>query len=435
MYKVFVVFAREYKTQIQSKAFIISLVLMPLLMTGSIVAQRFAGEQVDVEDRRIVVIDHSEVLVDELMSSANQRNKNEVFDEDGKQIRPRILLESVKPTEDLQAQRLDLSDRVRANQLFAFVEIGPGVVKGDVGEAQGRVRYHSNRPTEREVRRWLQSSVNQIVQARRFQQANLPRDAVLEATRPVPVEHLGLLSQSESGETIEAETADEIAVFVVPFGMMMLMFMGVMVGATPLLQAIVEEKMQRIADVLLGCVSPFQLMLGKLLGVVAVSLTMIGVYLVGGYCVLYYLDKADIISAGQIAWLLPYAFLAILMFGSLFCAIGASCSEIKDAQSLMTPVMILIVLPMFFLRPVMEAPSGTLATALSFVPPLTPMFMIVRMGIPPGIPVWQPVVGMIGVLAFTALCVFAAARIFRVGILMQGKPPNLSEMLRWAIHG
>jgi ABC-2 type transport system permease protein len=208
-----------------------------------------------------------------------------------------------------------------------------------------------------------------------------------------------------------------------------------MVGATPLLQAIIEEKMQRIAEVLLGSVPPFQLMLGKLLGVTAVSLTMIGIYIVGGFGVLYYFDKVDLIAPAQIAWFLGFSTLAILMFGSVFCAIGASCSEVKDAQILMTPVMILIMLPMFFLGVVLKSPSGTLAMVLSFAPPTTPAFMILRMNIPPGIPTWQPMVGILGVLAFTAVCVFAAGRIFRVGILLQGKPPKFLEMMGWVLRG
>lgn len=435
MYKVFVVAAREFQAQVRSKTFIISLVVMPVLMTGSILIQKMASGQVDITDRRIAVIDHTGVLTDKLTSAAGQRFKNATFDENGKQVRPRFLLEAVKPAGEPSKQRLALSDRVRASKLSGFVELNQGILDGAIGAEQGRVRYYSNSPTDREFPRWLEKSLNQIVQAHRFEEANLPQEAVFKATRPVPIDHLGLFSRSESGETIEAVKTDRAAVFAVPFGLVMLIFMGVMVGSTPLLQAIIEEKMQRIAEVLLGSVPPFQLMLGKLLGVAGVSLTMIGIYLIGGYGVLHYFGMADLISATQIVWLLAYSALAILMFGSLFCAIGASCSEIKDAQSLMMPLMILIMLPMFFLRPVLESPSGTLATVLSFFPPVTPMFMIIRMSVPPGIPIWQPLVGMVGVLAFTVVCVFASARIFRIGILMQGKPPKLREMIGWALRG
>ena len=435
MYKVFVVLSREYQAQIKSKVFLISLVLMPVLMAGSILIQNVASDQVDVKDRTIAIIDHTGILVDKLTSLADERNEDDILDDEGEQIGPRFVLETIEPADHLTSQLLVLSDRVRSDELSAFVEVGAEVFDGTLAGDQGRVRYYSNSPTDREFSQWLRPLINQIVQAQRFEEASLPEDAVRKATRPVPFENLGLLSRSESGQTIEAESTDPVAVFALPFALVMLLFVGVMLGATPLLQAIIEEKMQRIAEVLLGSVPPFQLMLGKLLGVTAVSLTMIGIYIVGGFGVLYYFDKVDLIAPAQIAWFLGFSTLAILMFGSVFCAIGASCSDVKDAQILMTPVMILIMLPMFFLRAVLNSPSGTLAMVLSFAPPTTPAFMILRMNIPPGIPTWQPMVGILGVLAFTAACVFAAGRIFRVGILLQGKPPKFLEMIGWVFRG
>jgi ABC-2 type transport system permease protein len=410
-------------------------VLLPVLMTGSIAIEALMGKQVDTRDRRVAVIDHTGSLYAALAAQAEQHNQIEIRDEHGKQVGPRFLLESVAPAADLPRQRLELSDRIRDKQLSAFVELGSGIVEGTGNTDQSRVRYYSNSPTDRVVPRWLERMLNQTIQAQRLRAANIPPAAVRKATQPVPVDDFGLLSLSASGQVVEAEQTDRAAAFLAPFGLMMLMFVGVMVGATPLLQAIIEEKMLRIAEVLLGSVPPFQLMLGKLLGVVGVSLTIISVYRAGGYAVLHHFGKTEMIHVAQIGWLLAFAVAAIVMFGSIFCAIGASCSEIKDAQSLMTPVMILVVLPMLFLQPVLESPSGTLATALSFFPPATPMIMIVRMAIPPGVPHWQPIVGMIGVLAFATLCVFAAGRIFRIGILLQGKPPRLADLLRWALRG
>jgi ABC-2 type transport system permease protein len=119
----------------------------------------------------------------------------------------------------------------------------------------------------------------------------------------------------------------------------------------------------------------------------------------------------------------------------VFSAIGSSVSEVKDAQNLMMPVMLVVVLPLMLIIPIIKAPNGALATGVSLFPPATPMMMVTRMAVPPGIPIWQPIVGIVGVLVFTVLCVFAAGRIFRVGILMQGKPPKLAEMVRWAVTG
>lgn len=435
MYKVFVVANREFQSQVKSKAFIISLILMPVLMVASIGIQKMAGDSVDIKDRKIVLIDRTEKLAKKIETAVNQRNQNTTRDKDGKQIKPEFHLEIVKPSDNPTEQGFELSNRVRNKELNGFVELSEGIIDPANGKRAATIRYFSNSPTDREFPRWLDATINRIVQTDRFEKANLPRAEVLKAMKKIPLDDLGLLSKNDQGEIVEAEKTNRAVAFILPFGLMMILFMGVMVGSTPLLQAIIEEKMQRIAEVLLGSVSPFQLMLGKILGVTAVSMSMIGLYLGGGIYVLHYFDMSDMIAPGQIAWLLAFAALSIFMFGSIFCAIGASCSEIKDAQSLMTPVMIILMLPMFFLSVIIRAPSGTLATVLSFIPPATPTIMILRMNIPPGIPLWQPIVGIFGVLAFTAFSVYAASRVFRVGILMQGKPPKLTEMLGWVFRG
>jgi ABC-type Na+ efflux pump permease subunit len=127
--------------------------------------------------------------------------------------------------------------------------------------------------------------------------------------------------------------------------------------------------------------------------------------------------------------------LAALMYGSLFIAIGAACTDMKETQNLLWPVMLLACLPMFVLGNVLQEPNSAVATSLSFFPFATPMLMILRLSIPPGVAVWQPLLGVVLVLATTLLCVWAAGRIFRVGILMQGKGAKLGEMLHWVFRG
>jgi ABC-2 type transport system permease protein len=103
----------------------------------------------------------------------------------------------------------------------------------------------------------------------------------------------------------------------------------------------------------------------------------------------------------------------------------------KETQNLLWPVMLLATMPMFVLGNVLQEPNSKVATILSFFPFATPTLMIARQAVPPGVDWWQPVVGAVGVLVTTLLCVYAAGRIFRVGILMQGKGARLGEMVRW----
>jgi ABC-2 type transport system permease protein len=127
--------------------------------------------------------------------------------------------------------------------------------------------------------------------------------------------------------------------------------------------------------------------------------------------------------------------LAIIMFGAMSAALGSTCSEAKDAQSLTFPTLLPAIFPMFIYFPVVKEPMGSFATWTSLIPPFTPVLMLLRQATPASVPAWQPIVGLIGVVIFTILFVWAGGRIFRVAILMQGTPPKLANLLRWAVKG
>lgn len=213
------------------------------------------------------------------------------------------------------------------------------------------------------------------------------------------------------------------------------MFMVIMVGATPAMQGVVEEKSQHIAEVLLGSVTPFQLMAGKLLGVIGISMTMAVVYLIGGYVVADRYGFAAMFSPGLLVWFVLFQILALLIFGSLFIAIGAAAGDIKDTQTLLMPVMLIACLPFFALGPVMQDPNGKIAVICSFFPFATPMMLVARQSVPPGVPVVQMILGIILVLATTLFCIWSAGKIFRVGILMQGKGPKIRDLVQWVWKG
>ena len=165
---------------------------------------------------------------------------------------------------------------------------------------------------------------------------------------------------------------DELTRFAVPFFFLILMFMAVMTSAQHLLNAIIEEKMSKISEVLLGSVSPFQLLAGKLLGVVAVSLLLAGVYFAGGTFAVIRLGRPDLINPVLIAWFVVFLVCAALMFGSIFLALGSACSDLKDAQSMLQPAMILVILAYLGSFVVMRAPESPLAVGMSLFPTMTP---------------------------------------------------------------
>lgn len=439
MRKMIVIAVREYQAAVRTKAFIVSLVLMPVMMGGSIVVQVLMRDKVDIKDKRVAVLDYTNQLYDSVATAANERNNKEIFEGGGelrKQVKPRFVLEKAEASSaDAAETRLALSERVRKDEIMAFVIVGPDVLKPSADPALAAIDYHSNSPTYDDIQNWIAQPLHARIQQLRLQAANLDAGIVEAATRRIPVANLGLVSRDEAGNITKAEQTNKIANVFVPLGLMMLMFMVVMIGASPLVQSVLEEKTLRIAEVLLGSIPPFQLMMGKLLGMVGVSLTIATVYLAGTFYALWQADYGQFFPAHVVWWFAFFQALAVLMYGALFIAIGAAVSDQKEAQNLMTPVMILVVAPMFVWVNVVREPSASLSLALSLFPPATPMLMVMRQAIPPGIPIWQPLLGAALVILTTLLCVFAAGRIFRVGILMQGKGAKVSEMFRWVLRG
>jgi ABC-2 type transport system permease protein len=221
----------------------------------------------------------------------------------------------------------------------------------------------------------------------------------------------------------------------VPIVLFFLMFMLVMMGAMPLLQSTMEEKTQRIAEVLLGSLQPHQFMTGKVVGGLLVSLTGALVYVAGGVFFMGRMGLKDLIPFHVIPWFFAFLILEIVMVGSILAAIGSACNDPKDAQNMTFPAMIPVFLPMFIFMPVLQEPTSAFATWLSLFPLFTPMLMLIRTASPVGIPAWQPWVGLAEVLVFTVFIVWVGGRIFRVGILMQGGPPKIAKMIKWAFRG
>jgi ABC-2 type transport system permease protein len=441
MRKIIVVAAREYKAAVKTKAFMVSLLLMPILWVGSIVIQVAMKDKVDITDKRVAVVDYTGKLFDSLVEASEQRNTTDIYDplRPERQIKPKFVFEKFDPlSDDPSKTGLILSDRIRKNEpgdVMAFVIIGPHAIEGQADAAEAPINYHSNSPTYDDVQKWISGPLNDKIRSLRLASANLDPSVVASVISSSRVGNLGLLSLDESGQIKKAEETNELANMFLPLGMMMLMLMVIMIGATPLMHSVIEEKTLRIAEVLLGSAKPFELMMGKLLGMVGVSLTVTTVYLIGVYFALRQAHYDQYFPSQVIWWFVMYLVLAVLMYGSIFIAVGAAVSDLKESQNFITPVMLVAFAPMFVWLNVVREPNSSFSTAMSLIPTATPMLMIVRQVVPPGIPSWQPALGAVLVLLTTTAFVFAAGRIFRVGILIQGKGARVSDMLRWLIRG
>jgi ABC-2 type transport system permease protein len=458
-----VVAVREYLAAVRTKAFVISIVIMPLLMGGSALVQYLLEDIRDTTEKRFAVIDRSGGrLFSAVEKEVEKHNKEAEGKAPFKVVNWLEEKEKPPPADDdpeLGNLRGELSEEVRTGKLFGFLDIGPDVYRirpeaevaagkkaragpgkalGGKGDSEAPVRYQSNRPTHQEFPALAEKAITKAVQEYRAHEMGLDTkmDQLRGIMQEVPVASLGLSQRDPvTGKFEDGTDRNRFAPVLVPIGFMLLMFMVIMMSATPLMQNVVEEKMQRIAEVLLGSVGPFQLMLGKLIGMTGVSMTVTAVYLSGAYWLANHFKAADSISASLLAWFIVYQALAALMYGSLFGAIGAACTDLKETQNLLWPVMLLATSPMFVLGSILQEPNSSAATALSFFPFATPMLMIARLAVPPGIDAWQPALGVLVVLLTTLVCVYAAGRIFRVGLLLQGKGARLGDIVKWVVRG
>ncbi len=445
MRKILTIARREYRAMVATKAFIFSMAMMPLLMFGSILAMQLLEDTAQVKEKKVAVLDNTPEKViflaleaaatvnNQMIDKASEQESEADLDDDGPPSLSKgtkYVFESLDSLDD--DKRLELSELVRQQDLAAFVEIPADIT--EIGSTSS-IEFFSEDSGLSEARRWVGRVVNETVRVIRLQAQGLDPVAVQQASTPVNVKGLGLVSRSATGEISTGEEKNELAAIFLPMIIMMMMFMVIFMASQPMLESVLEEKSQRIAEVLLGSANPSQLMAGKLLGTVGGSLTIFGVYLIGAYAVAAKQGYADHIPFAVAPWFVVFQIFGVMFYAAIFMAVGSSVSQLKEAQSMLLPVWMLLMSPMFIWFYVVQEPNGPLATWFSLFPPATPTMMLLRMATGVTIPLWQPLVGIVLLAIATVICVYIAGRIFRVGILWQGKTPKLSEIMRWAFTG
>ena len=432
MRKVFAVAVSEYRQVVLTKSFLLSLLFPLLIYGGMFIAAAFFGDKTDLRDRELVVVDYTGVLVDSLQESNVKRNRSDAVVRDGKQIGPKFVITSYGEGDlpGIKSLLAELSDRVRDGEVFAFAVIGRDYL-GTEGGDEDYLHYFSDSPTFNRLPDWLSRTVRELVEERRFTEAGYDQREINLLTSHNGLERFNLAEVDAEGNLIEPKEENQIAAFLIPFGLVMLIFISIQMSTPILLNSVIEEKMQRIAEVLLSSVTPFQLLLGKLFAGVGVGITFSFVYILSLSMSLRYFEKINWVPAGTFIWFFVFLLLGLLTFGSLFAGVSSACQDIKDSQNFAGTIILFLVVPLMLSIVTVEAPDGTFATTISLIPPFSVMVMMNRIAIPPGPPEWQIYLALVLNLAFTAAIVWAASRLFRIGILAQGKTPTWRELFRW----
>ena len=437
MRKILLMAKRDYIESVRTKTFIIGLVVAPLLFGGSLLGIAIMKKKPDLRDKHVAVLDRTGLVSPPLLRAVAEKNAKDAYDKvTHSQIEALYVLETVTPSAgDAEEQRLALSERVRGRELFAFLEIWPQALHPgqESKPAAPSVAYYTNAGGIDTTRNWLRDPLNRAVRSVQLAQLGVEGSHFEDLLAPVSIDPLSLLARdAKTGALQQAKKKDEIAEFAAPFGIVMLLTMIVMIGTAPMLSAVTEDKNQRIFEMLLGLATPMELMAARVLAALGRSLTSSAFYIFGAVLALQGMAMLGVVPLHLLPWFFVYLVADVIMLSSFAAALGAACNSPQDAQNLAIVLLAPVMIPLFMMMPVMTVPNSAVATVMSLVPPFTPVLMLLRQSMPVGIPAWQPWVGLVGILLWTVGGTWVAARIFRIGILMQGQPPKLSQIIRWA---
>jgi ABC-2 type transport system permease protein len=434
--RILLIAKRDYLQTVQSKAYLVGLILLPLLFGGGFLVLPLANRG-ESRNLRIAVLDRTGVSGPAVIQAAEEANrKSMAIAPFGSERMPRYTFEEVKPEPDHSAQLLSLSDQIRKGELFVVLDIPPDALHPAGDGKQEGVRYYTNSGglVDR-MGLWLPAAVNDGLHRVRLAQLGVDPARVPGVLSDIPVVSMNLISRDPAtGKIVLAEKKNPVQAAAVPFFLVFLMIMVTLVGSAPNLGGVAEDKMQRVHEMLLSSASAFELMLGKVLAGLGASLTTSTFYIIGGLLVLAGMAMFGLAPLHLIPWFFVYLIADVVMLSALAVALGSACATPQDAQHLAFLLILPIMIPMFALAPIMQQPNGGLALVMSFIPPFTPVVMLLRQALPGGVPWWQPWLGLAGVFLWAAATIWAAARVFRIGILSQGKTPQFAELAHWVLR-
>ena len=406
MHNVWLVAKREYLERIRAKSFLIMTILIPLLMGGLVYGAALANGR-SGSNLHIAVVTQDPRFGADLKSELE--STQHVDRDSAKQGVTRVEIIS-PPTPDT---RTVLDNQLRDRKLDGYIWVTP-----------------STTPHTRPTFEWVSKSKADILTP-----SLLGQGIRTTLTR----EGLGNLGMPASDvdsllKPVDLITSDKSAAFASVYALFFLMYFVILFYGMNVARSIIEEKTSRIFEVLLATIRPEEMMAGKVIGVGAVGLTQIGIWIVAGL----FVTKYALIGSGytfaitpvQIMYFILYFLLGYILYSSVAAALGAMTSSEQELQQLNMFLMLpLIACSVVILRVVRDS-DGLVAQAFSFFPFCTPLIMYVRIAVRQP-PFWQIALSIV-ILILTILAVlWFASRIYRVGILMYGKKPNLPEILRW----
>lgn len=436
MNKTLLIIKREYLTRVRKKSFLLTTILVPIIIIG-FYAAIIAIAVSDTDDQeKIAVIDKGNLFGGAIPAEKDDKEP--------------LTLELVQneTEESFKNKYVD-----RGYEAYVYIP------ELNLDNPEG-IKLHSKNAVNVFTKNRIERKINKAVERKRLVTANIDPAKYESIKADVSIE-----STIDSGDG-EKKSVEGLA-YAVAFAAGILIYMILLIYGTMVMRGVMEEKTNRISEVIVSSVKPFQLMLGKILGIGAVGITqfIIWIVLIGVLQLVVPLFFPSI--SGQIAQASPAAGAAAqaadpnvlakiteglksipigllvvsfifyflggyLTYASMFAAIGSVSEDQQDAQQLVFPVMMPIILAFVMMTKAIQDPNGSIALFGSMFPLTSPIVMIGR--IPFGVPIWQVLVSMAILVLFFIFCTWLAGRIYRTGILMYGKKGSWKEMMKWAFR-
>ncbi len=410
MSKVWAVIRREYLQRVRSRWFIFSTIAGPLFMIGAMVVPAFLASRGEKADRNIVVVDRTGVLYDRVTPR---------LEDAGYKVRPEAWSEDVVG---------ELTQQVSDKKLGGFLVLDQEAL------ASGRATFYGSSSPSPFQRLTIRSAVSRSALEKILDDQGMSSETLMGGGEL----DVQVLSSGGAGMSDPRFATAYMGAFFLYF---MLLIYSVSV-----MRATLEEKTSRVVEVVISSMKPWHLMLGKILGVGAVGLTQMAVWLGSGALAAsaglpaLVAARPELASLQSVKDFLPGVGLLVLfggfflfgffLFSGLYAAVGAMCNTDEEAQQAQLPVTLLVVVPVLLLMPVIRDPGSTMSVVLSLVPFFSPILMFARAA-GGGAPAWQVAASFVLMGLATVAVAWVAGRIYKVGILMAGKRPTLPELWRW----
>jgi len=410
MSKIGIVIQREYLTRVKKKSFIILTILMPILFTGMIFGTGFLSTISDKEEKVIVVADET----------------GEYFP----------VLKNTDQYHFIEGKTGFADFRKNSNEpIYATLSI-----TGDLLKNPDAITLISDKQLVGSAENTITSQLNEYLSDKKIDSYQIPNLKEIIKDSKVNLKIKAIKTNETGKETPNsAQFASGIGI-VFTF----LIYLFILAYGAMVMQGVMEEKTNRIVEVIVSSVKPFDLMMGKLIGIGLVGLTQFGIWALvflgagfsgvtlSGSADLFQMMKGLFASVNMVeicSYFILFFIGGYLMYASIFAAIGAMVSSQEDTQQYIQPITILIIFAFIAGTSSMKNPDGPLAFWTSLIPFTSPIVMMVR--VPFGVPWWQMLLSIALLFITVILIVKLAAKIYRVGILMYGKKPSYGEIVKW----